>query len=113
MRQEIRKQFRGEPRLWDAEVAIDDVGAYLIEPLGRLIPLTTGKMVRLSLFSTPGEFAHTVQRNRKQYAQARAEPPMAVIDPNLVLYSPTDDAFYRFDRFTAKYAVFRFLRRNG
>jgi hypothetical protein len=30
-----------------------------------------------------------------------------------VLYSPDDDAFYRFDRFTAQYAVFRFFRRNG
>jgi len=30
-----------------------------------------------------------------------------------VFYSPEDDAFYKFDRFTAKYAVFRYLRSNN
>lgn len=49
-------------------------------------------------------------RNRREVEQARAARPSVIIDPNLVLYSPRDDAFYRF---TPKYAVFRFFRQNS
>jgi hypothetical protein len=54
-----------------------------------------------------------VARDQQQLALARAARPTVTIDPNLVFYSPEDDAFYKFDRFTAKYAVFRLLRQNG
>ena len=112
IRQEIRKRFAGPPRLWEATVAVEDVKPYLLEG-ERLRPLVTGRERRIDLFSQKSEFAKHVVRDRQQLALARAARPTATIDPNLVLYSPGDDAFYRFDRFTPQYAVFRFFRRNG
>lgn len=113
MRQEIRKRFTGPPRLWEAAVAVEDVRPYLIEAGGRLRPLVTSREHRIDFFSQKSEFAKHVVRDRQQLALARAARPTATIDPDLVLYSPDDDAFYRFDRFTPQYAVFRFFRRNG
>ena len=113
MRQEIRKRFTGPPRLWEAAVAVEDVRPYLLEFGGGLTPLRTGREQLLTLVSTKSESAAHLQRDRKRFEQARAARPSVAIDPNLVLYSPDDDAFFRFDRFTAQYAVFRFFRRNG
>jgi hypothetical protein len=113
MRQEIRKRFAGPPRLWEAAVAVEDVKPYLLEFGGGLTPLSTGREQRIAFFSHKSEFKKHVARDRQQLALARAARPAVAIDPNLVLYSPGDDAFYRFDRFTPQYAVFRFFRRNG
>lgn len=113
MRQEIRKRFAGRPSLWEAAVAVEDVKPYLLEFEGGLTPLSTSRERLLALVSTKSESAAHLQRDRKRLEQARAAQPTVTIGPNLVLYAPDDDAFYRFDRFTPQFAVFRFFRRNG
>ena len=113
MRQEIRKRFTGRPHIWEAEVAVEDVWPYLLEFGGGLTPLRTRQERLLALVSTKSESAAHRKRDRELRERAKASKPTVIIDPGLVLYSPVDDAFYRFDRFTAQYAVFRFLRRNG
>jgi hypothetical protein len=112
MRQEIRKRFQGRPRIWEAEIGVEDVQPYLLDG-PRLIPIQTIQQRCISVRITKSEFAKHVVRDRQQLALARAARPSVIIDPNLVLYSPRDDAFYRFDRFTPKYAVFRFFRQNS
>lgn len=112
VRTEIRKPLQGPPRLWEAAVAVEDVRPYLLEFGGGLRPLVTSREHRIDFFSQKSEFEKHVARDRQQLALARAARPTVTIDPNLVLYSPENDAFYQFDRFTPKYAVFRYLRSN-
>jgi hypothetical protein len=113
VRTEIRKRFTGPPRPWEAKIVVEDVRPYLIEFGGGLRPIATNREHRIDFLSQKSEFKKHVARDWHQLALARIARPTVTLDPNLVLYSPEDDAFYLFDRFTAKYAVFRLLRQNG
>ena len=108
---EIRKKITNKPVYWsEATISVEDVGAYAMDAMGRMEPVQTTK-ARMGEFTGMRERLPATEMRRQRFlAKLPAMREQVVVFPNLVLFVPDEGAFYKFDHFTKKYVVFKYLR---
>lgn len=106
---EIRKKFKGSPKM-GASIVVEDLGFYLLGPRGELLPCPSIKENRLFVFSLAANTPITERTRKNNLKKTNALGREVIIQPNLVLFSPDNGSLYLFNKFTKKYAVFKYLR---